>query len=106
LEPVKSHAEQVERLFHEVLEIEASARETYLAGVCDGDEPLRMAVRKLLDAHQRVGNKPAWSEAAIQSEALRTVSGAADTTLERYRLIEPIGAGGMGMVYKAVRADD
>jgi hypothetical protein len=59
LEPVKSRAEHVERLFHEVLAIESGARDPYLADVCDGDEPLRRAVQKLLDAYERVGNKPA-----------------------------------------------
>jgi hypothetical protein len=43
----------VERLFHEVLEIEGGARDTYLAGVCIGDEPLRLAVQKLLNAYDR-----------------------------------------------------
>ncbi len=106
MEPAESRAEHVERLFHAALEIAAGDRDTYLADVCAGDEPLQLGVRKLLNAYQRVANKPAWNAAAIQNEALLTVSGAAGATLERYRLMEPIGAGGMGMVYKAVRADD
>lgn len=104
--PAESHAQRVERLFHETLEMEAGSRDTFLDGACSGDVPLRLAVQKLLDAYGRVGRKPAWSEPAIQSEALYAAPDAGDATLERYRLIEPIGTGGMGLVYKAVRADD
>ena len=102
----ESHAERVERLFHETLEIEAGLRDAFLTGVCGGNELLRLAVRRLVDASARVARKPGWSEPAIQNEALRDATPTGDTTLERYRLIEPIGSGGMGLVYKAVRADD
>jgi tetratricopeptide (TPR) repeat protein len=106
LAQAESHAERVERLFHETLEIEAGSRDAFLTGVCGGNEPLRLAVRRLVDASARVARKPGWSEPAIQNEALRAAAPTCDTTLERYRLIEPIGSGGMGLVYKAVRADD
>ena len=72
MEPIESHADRVERLFHEALEIDAGPRETFLAGACGGDESLRLAVQKLLDAFARVGQKPAWSMPALQNEALST----------------------------------
>jgi tetratricopeptide (TPR) repeat protein len=105
LAPAESLADRVERLFHEALESEAGSRDAFLAAACAGDESLQRTVQRLLDASQRAGNKPAWSEPAIQNEA-RHVTTEGDATLERYRLMERIGAGGMGLVYKAVRADD
>ena len=107
LEPTDSFAERVERLFHEATDIDAGARDAWLKAACEGEEGLLSAVQQLLDAHARVGRKAAWNAPAIQNEARRIAAGSMDdATLERYRLIEPIGSGGMGMVYKAVRADD
>jgi len=107
LEPRESHPERVERLFHEASEIESGSRDAFLAGACAGDESLRLAVGRLLDAAERVGRNPAWGEPAIHIEAHHTAAQEmGDATLQRYRLIAPIGAGGMGQVFKAVRADD
>lgn len=104
--PNESRAELVERLFHEVLEVDSGARHSFLNSACAGDEPLRAAIQRLLDAYLRVGQNAAWSEPALQNEALRSAPDSVGGSLERYRLIEPLGAGGMGRVYKAVRADD
>lgn len=107
LEPTDSFAERVERLFHEATEIEAGARDAWLQAACGGEERLLFAVRKLIAAHARVARKAAWSDPAIRIEGRRVAAdGMGEATLERYRLIEPIGSGGMGLVYKAVRADD
>jgi tetratricopeptide (TPR) repeat protein len=104
LAAAESHAERVERLFHEVREIEAKQRPAFLIAACDGDEPLRLMVERLLAADLRVGQKKGWNASAIQNEAFDAAG--TDATLERYRLMEPIGGGGMGTVYKAVRTDD
>jgi eukaryotic-like serine/threonine-protein kinase len=106
LDPVESRAERIERLFHVVLAIGPDSREAYLDHACGGDEPLRIALGKLLDANARVERKPSWDEPAIQNEAAHISLVASDASLDRYRLIELIGAGGMGTVYKAIRADD
>ena len=98
--------QRVEQLFQEAWDLEAGARTAFLADACHGDERLRHAVEDLLDASTEAEANPLWNEPAIQNEARFLAASNDATTLDRYRLMERIGAGGMGVVYKAVRADD
>ena len=97
--------DRVEQLFHLALETEPGGRKTFLAHACQGDESLRSAVQDLLHAAEEVENSVAWKSTALANEAT-AAAGDCCTELERYHLSDRIGTGGMGVVYKAVRAGD
>ena len=106
LEAVERFPDRVERLFHEARELPTASRGAFLLQACDGDPGLYAAVGKLLEAAARVDRKPAWDNSAIQNEAREAAAALGDSTFERYRLMECVGSGGMGVVYKALRADE
>src|SRR5580698_5614862 len=106
--------QKVERLYHAVLECEESERAAFLARACGDDEVLRREVESLLSYGGR-------SEKFIEGSALDAVASALagdgedsasaesriiGRRISQYRIVEQLGSGGMGEVYRAVRADD
>jgi eukaryotic-like serine/threonine-protein kinase len=76
-------------------------RVRYLAEACGGDTELRSRVEHLLNAHPRVGvlDAPAvTNELPLDPPILLTPPG---TVIGRYKLLEPIGEGGYGVVFMA-----
>ncbi len=96
--------QRVKQLLDEVLAVESSERTSFLDRACAGDPQLRHEVESLLASHEQAGTDflkaPAVDLTAIEPKLLRE-----GRRIGGYQIIEEIGHGGMGEVYRAVRAD-
>ena len=94
--------QQVERLYHQALEREASQRAAFLTQACRGDDELRGEVESLLAQEDGASllEKPALEVAA---KALGGDGGPSllGRQIGGYQVISLLGAGGMGEVYEA-----
>jgi len=97
--------QRVESLFDRALDLAPEARNAFLDPECGGDEKLRQYMEQLLAVSAAAASNPGWGEPAILKVA-RASAEAADPNLDSYRLLQRIGVGAMGVVYRAVRSDD
>ena len=93
---------QVEAIFFETLDVPVGQRSAYLRDRCQGDPSLVADIQELLRQDQRGDD---WTHGVVP--ALRAVGSdpLVDRVLGVYRLKERVAAGGMGVVYRAVRND-
>src|SRR5262245_46797637 len=100
--------EQIQSLYYAAREGDLGLRAALLDEACAGDESLRQEVRSLLASDEQAGNflntpAPKVVTDEIAEEQARSLVG---RQLGHYRLLSQLGAGGMGEVYLAARADD
>src|SRR5438046_8901011 len=100
---------QIEHLYHSALKVAADQRSAFLNEECGEDEDLRKEVESLLSYERSAAEfieSPAFDVAARQMSKDNVTAHETDRiptgpTPPRLRVVEKLGGGGMGAVYRA-----
>ncbi|CAG0978012.1 partial Serine/threonine-protein kinase PknA, partial [Gammaproteobacteria bacterium] len=98
---------EMQAAFERALALEGTDRERYLGHLAESDGALASRVRALLAAHERTGSgfvSPLGHRTALPLDG--TTDRWIGARVGAYVIARLVGAGGMGTVYEATRADD
>ena len=98
-----THWQQIEKIYHSVVELPESERLAFLEKTCAGDLSLRQEVESLLRSEQSGEGflqEPAL-EAAAKIMSQEKPESLVGQQMGSYQIVSLLGRGGMGVVYKA-----
>ncbi|MBV9670921.1 MAG: serine/threonine protein kinase, partial [Acidobacteriales bacterium] len=98
---------RIRDILGDVLDLPPEQRPSYLDNICASDQPLRARLEDLIRAHESA------EASLLDTPLIRSDSSAFSSAASRigqrfgaYRIEAQIASGGMGTVFRAVRADD
>src|SRR5215469_14869030 len=92
---------RAEELFHAALEKSPEDRRAFLDSACGQDTELRRHVDLLVSAEENAGSFLDKAGAADLTATIRAAGSLMGQQLGHYRIVSPLGVGGMGEVYRA-----
>jgi tetratricopeptide (TPR) repeat protein len=106
------HWRQIDRIFHDALNVEESRRAAYLEKACSGDEVLRLKLAALLARHRdaetflespamEVAAQALTPESRAPADSRESADARVGQMVSHYRVLSRLGSGGMGVVFEA-----
>lgn len=104
---MKQEQNQVDQIIDHVLGMAPEERASYVEKACEGDEPFRQLVMGTLRAYEQAGLllKGKIEVLTPMSTSPMPLNEKSGDQIGRYKLLQPLGEGGCGVVYLAEQSE-